>query len=134
MNKLIPGALMMSLILVSCGGKTPGTDKKMGSVKFSVTYSGDPVTQGTIQILADGGKAAGGELNDAGEVYLSEVETGNYTVCLAPPTARPNPEGGPPIMPKKAENVPDKYYSPETSHLKAEVKEGDNEFTFELKE
>lgn len=133
-SKIILGVLIPSFILVGCSGRTPGTDKKMGSVKFTITYDGGPVTEGSVQITAGGGKAAGGKLNSTGELFLSDVEVGDYVVCITPPSAKPNPEGGAPIMPENPNNIPNNFHSSSTSPLKAKVNEGTNEFTFELKE
>lgn len=130
-RKLLVGSFLLCLSLTVGCSKGP----ESGSVTITVTSGGAPVTEGSVQmIIAKEGKAAGGELDSAGKASLSEVEVGSYVVYVTPPSEAPPVAGQAPPVPKNYDNIPAKYRSESTSPLKAEVKKGGNEFTFDLKE
>lgn len=133
-RRVVPaGALLLSVcFLWGCGS---GVDKKVGSVRVVVTHDGEPVTEGSVQmVIAGEGKGAFGDLDATGAVSFENVETGNYTVAVYPP-APPEPDPEKPSPPaKEYTNIPERFRSEATSPLKAEVKEGANEFQFDLKE
>ena len=81
------------------------------------------------------GEAGGGELDSNGIATIEKVVTGNYVVTVVPL----NPDPGPTRLGftkkvKKQQNMPMKFRSIRTSSLSAQVKEGSNEFEFDLKE
>lgn len=134
-SRMLTGVLGMSLsVLLGCGG-APGDDKITGSVEISVTFAGEPVPEGSVQLsIPEQGKATGGDLDVDGNLSLAEVEVGNYIVFIAPPPEAPPEADKPASAQEDYENIPPKYRSESTSPLKAEVKEGENKFSFELKE
>ena len=105
---------------------------------MTVTYGGEPVTEGRVDLSnPQTGEAAGGELNDEGIAAISGVTPGNYSVMVLPPMADPVPvePGQPAAAAKEYPNIPKKVRVIGTSTLKADVTEdGANEFTFELKD
>lgn len=132
LSSIAMGSLL--LVLAGCGG-SPDSGRIMGAVEITVTFDGQPVTDGTVQMIVPGeGKAAGGDLDSEGKISLEEVEIGRYTVFVTPPS-EPPPEADKKSLPPKAyDNIPKKFRSESTSPLNAEVKKGTNEFSFELKE
>jgi len=70
-----------------------------------------------------------GLLNESGQVALSDVVLGDYAVVVTPPEGTPDN----PAPQKEYPNIPKRYRNLQDSPLKADVKAGRNEFTFELK-
>ena len=115
--------------LAGCGGSVE--TKKKADVTITVTYGGDPVTEGDVRLMMTGkGEGAAGTLNEAGKVELQEVVLGNYSVAVTPPEGTPDN----PAPKKDYPNSPAKFRNVQQSPLKAEVKAGTNEITFDLKE
>jgi len=128
------GALLLAIcFLIGCGSSSP--EKTVGTVKVIVTFGDEPITNGAIEMVVVGeGKGAFGNLDSTGTVRLTDVEVGNYTVSVVPPTA-PDPDPSKPLVPvKEYANIPSKFRTEATSPLKATVVEGSNEFKFDLKE
>ncbi len=123
------GMMFLSLIMVGCGGAD--NVKKRGSVTLTITHEGSPVTEGEVRMMMVGkGEAAVGNLNESGQVELTDVVLGNYTVAVLPPELA-TPDN--PAPKKDYPNLPNKYRDISKSPLKAEVKAGSNDFTFDLK-
>lgn len=124
------GILFFSLTMIGCGGAED--TKKRGYVTITVTHNGSPVTEGEVRMMISGkGEAAVGRLNESGLVELEDVVLGNYSVAVAPPELA-TPDN--PAPEKEYPNLPQKYRDISKSPLKAEVKAGSNEFTFDLKD
>lgn len=129
---MIPALLMFVCTFAGCGSSEP--EKVIGTVTISVAHDGKPVTEGTVNMIEIGSsKSATGTLNETGNLTLENVEVGKYTVSILPPPLPPADPDQPPVPIKNYPNIPDKYRSETTSPLSAEVKEGTNEFQFELK-
>lgn len=134
MNRIVSASALLCVVftLAACGPSEP--EKVIGSATIKVTYDGKPVEEGTVNLIEVGSsKSASGDLDSTGTVMLESVEAGNYTVSILPPPLPPADPDQPPAPMKKYPNIPQKYRSETTSTLKAEVKEGANEFQFELK-
>ncbi len=135
-SRMISGLLLLSVITLSGCGSTPGADRKKGSVEITVTYAGEPLSNGAVSLsIAKEGKGCSGNLDAEGKVTLSNIEIGNYTVSIGLADSETDAEK---IVPKgKAayKNIPKKFRSQSTTPLKAEVKEGEKtSYTFDLKE
>ena len=129
--------LVLSIGVLGCGSPSNGPDKPRGGVVITVTYDGQPVTEGRVDLShPSSGEGGGGELDSDGVVRIDGVAHGQYTVTVIPPPADPKPpESGqapPPV--KEYPNIPAQFRLSSSSPLKAEVKEGTSEFKFELKE
>ncbi|QGQ22025.1 carboxypeptidase regulatory-like domain-containing protein [Gimesia benthica] len=127
--------LLCSTVLVGCS-QSPSDDKQRSGVTISISFAGEPVTTGSVNLEnSETGESGGGELNADGSVTISNIVLGNYTVTILPPDPDPvPPEPGQPA--KKMEvykNIPEKFRNRKTSPLKVEVKDGENEFQFDLK-
>ncbi|MFH1303578.1 MAG: hypothetical protein ABIK07_21190 [Planctomycetota bacterium] len=122
--------LCTSALLTACGGSAQ-EEKKRAAVTITVTHAGTPVTDADLQMMMVGkGEGAMGTLNESGQVSLSDVVLGDYAVIVTPPEGTPDN----PAPKKDYPNIPQKFRSLKDSPLKAAVKAGRNEFTFELKD
>ncbi|QDT45592.1 hypothetical protein Pan241w_57180 [Gimesia alba] len=115
-------------LITGCGGEPEA--KKRADVTITVTHEGTPVTEAEVRMMQVGkGEGAVGMLNESGQAELTEVVLGSYTVTINPPEGTPDN----PAPQKEYPNIPKQYRNLKDSPLKADVKAGDNEFTFELK-
>ena len=128
----------MPILFVLAGCGTDGPPLITGRVKITVKYDGKPVTEGTVNmVVPNTAKGATGQLKKDGTLLLDDVEVGEYVVAVLPPELSVDelPDPDKPSPPAKTyDNLPQKFRSLETSTLKAEVKEGENTFEFDLKE
>ena len=117
--------------LAGCGGE----GNPVGTVSGTVTFQGQPVTEAQVSFRSsETGRGNIATLDSAGEFSLPEaLAVGSYTVSITPPAPpAPDMDAGPQPPPKQYANIPQKYRSELTSPLKADVKEGENQFPFEL--
>lgn len=118
-----------STLLTGCGGAAEES-KKRADITITVTHAGTPVTEAELRLMMIGkGEGAMGILNESGQVTLSDVVLGDYAVVVTPPEGTPDN----PVPQKEYPNIPKQYRNLQDSPLKADVKAGSNEFTFELK-
>ena len=122
----------------------------MGDVTGTVTYNGKPVADASIVFLpktkdtraAVAVTDASGyySLNTSGELAGAIVGPFQVSIVARAPYDGPVPEGVSPAYAKELYQnegkplIPEKYFSPQTSGLTADVKPGDNRFDFELKD
>lgn len=143
------GCLVLMLLFVGCGETVDVDRPETAPVTGSVTYNGQPVEGATVTFMAgaSGGRGAVGTTDASGKFQLTTFEAGDgaipgaYKVKIAKtvggaPTAEGGeimapPTGGPPTSEEKDE-LPVKYKDESTSGLTADVKDGDNDFPFEL--
>jgi len=126
--------LLSTCILIGCGG---GTGKDNARVKVTVTFGGEPIKEGRVDLSnAKAGQGGGGELNASGQVTIDNIPHGEYVVTVVPPLAIPKPPepGQPRPTVQDYPNIPKKFRVATSSPLRAIVKQGATEFTFELKE
>lgn len=126
-------SVALLLVVSGCGGG--GSQAPTGSVSGTVTFQGTPVTEGDVNLISrETGQVYAAPLGDGGSFKIADpVQTGSYIVSIAPPLgAPPTVENPTPVIPNPA-NIPQKYRSDQTSDLKADVKAGENTFTFDMK-
>lgn len=113
------------------GGRQP--TGPTGTVSGTVTFQGQPVTEGTVRLYNPStAEESTGPLDSAGKFQLSQpVPVGTYKVTVLPPK-EPDPQIGVPYQPKEHKNIPQKYRSELTSDLTTDVKEGPNTVTVDL--
>lgn len=131
--------LFTCAFVIGCSGSTGPT----GTVKGKVTYKGNPPPQGTtVQFLSNAG-AASAQTGADGNYTAEKVKAGAYQVTVSPPAqASQDPaaamkayeeakkQGKSTVSATKV--LPEKYLRPDTSKLKLEVKEGNNDFNIDL--
>lgn len=127
--------ITLSMAITGCGGGVNDATRfgKTGKVKGKLTSSGTAVKDARIQFSSkETGAAVIGEVV-GGEFTMSDpVPVGNYKVAVLTPQEAA-PEAGVEYKPKEYPEIPLKYRDEFNTDLVAEVKEGDNEFTFDMK-
>lgn len=88
-----------------------------------VGFTSKETGSGQTLPLGPGGKFA----------FAEPVVIGPYAVSITPPEGNPPTVENPAPKPPDPKNIPQKYRSDATTDLTAEVKEGKNEFTFDMK-
>lgn len=128
-------AVICSLVTVGCGP----SDRDAGAVKAmasgTITYKGTPVSGGRVNLYsAETGAGASADLDSSGKFsLLNPIPIGWYKVVVLPPEAKPpESESGEYVEQPSYDNIPEKYRSELSTDLNAEVKEGDNRFTFDM--
>lgn len=129
--------ILSSGLLLGCGRGGPHSGKPTAPVTVTVTYGGEPVTEGRVDLSNEQtGEGGGGELNGQGVATIPGVVLGNYAVIVIPPEPQlvPAETGAPAPAKKEHPNIPAKFRSLNSSPLKVEVKkDSPNQFKFELK-
>jgi len=128
-------AVTCSLAIVGCGSG----DRDAGAVKAmasgTITYKGAPVAGGKVNLYsAETGAGASADLDSSGKFsLLKPIPIGWYKVVVVPPEAKPPESKSGEYEPQPSyDNIPEKYRSELSTDLNAEVKEGDNKFTFDM--
>lgn len=130
---IIVGLFTFTSLFLGCGANSR-PEKVTGAVEISVTNDGKPVSEGLVQMTIVGkGVYSSSQLDAAGHASLPKVEIGDYVVFITPPSGPAPHASDKPATQKKYPRIPLKFRSERTTTLKAEVKEGKNEFQFELK-
>lgn len=116
-----------------CGGSAAGAKKMAGAVSGAVTFQGQPVPAGTVQLYSPSTGATGiAPLDAAGKFKLTTpIPVGEYHVIVAPPP-EPPPQVGVPYAPKTYKNIPTKYRTDATTTLKADLKAEANVLALEM--
>jgi hypothetical protein len=109
---------------------------RTGEVHGKVTCEGKAVTEGLVTLLnPKGGGDAEAHINKDGTFAVKRVVVGEYLVVITPPMEIVDADPGkspPSPVEKAAPNIPRKYRQQGTTTLKAEVKEGNNAFEFDM--
>lgn len=129
--------------LVGCGGE-PG----LVGVTGKITYKGQPVTKGRVYFTPEGGgtRAADSDLDSSGGYSLGTFDVGDgaypgsYQVSVVSrgeDKEKPTGKRAKVVMEEDMQGtgdplIPKKYFSPESSGLKANVPEAGGSFDFEL--
>ncbi|WP_417386162.1 carboxypeptidase-like regulatory domain-containing protein [Gimesia sp.] len=106
-------------------------------VSGQVMVNAKPATNAIITFAdTDQGFAAAATIAEDGSYqirsqYGNGVPPGEYLVSVSPPSTRDELDQTIPLPPGTA-TIPQKYHSSQTSKLKAEVKEGESTFDFNL--
>jgi hypothetical protein len=126
-------AVLLAAALVGCSSEPP-----FGEVSGTVTFKGQPVTEGSITFInPNEGGTAGADIGKDGSFTVpGKVKVGEYIVFIEPPMHMVDTSPGktPPSPEyKPAPNIPVKYRQQGTTPFKETVKEGKNVFTFDMK-
>lgn len=140
---LMVGPLTWISLLAGCGGV-----EGMSRVNGTVTYNGQPLSQGEINFIpASPGIARGAyaDLDDQGRYSLSTFEPGDgayqgqykVTITSRGPDKPIPPEKQGQMMEEDMQGtgdplIPERYFTPMTSGLEANVESGSNVIDFDL--
>jgi hypothetical protein len=138
-NHFSRGAISM-LVLISfglaiggCGNSTPRSNKQRANVVIKLTYGGEPISAGDVDLNnLQTGEGGGGALDRTGTARIPGVVLGDYIVTVQPPISGAIPGADTAIA--KTNQIAKKYQSPEKSPLKITVPAEGKEATFDLKE
>ena len=130
-KRWILAAALAAMTALGCG-------RDRGDVSGRVTFQSQPVTEGEI-VFSDPeyGTYYASPLDSKGEYTVVTKEgkglwVGDYQVSIVPPRDDPPVGTSPPPRPKPFV-VPQKYWSAQTSGLKASVASKNESFNFDLK-
>ncbi|MEZ6132200.1 MAG: hypothetical protein R3C59_26365 [Planctomycetaceae bacterium] len=131
---VLPTFCLLLVLLPGCGGggKEIGPT---GEVEGKVTLDGEPFAVGSVALYdKTTGNTGGGELSPGGTFkFAVPVPVGTYQVSFPMPEAPPPDDPAVDAAANKNTELHQSYRNGETSGIVAEVKEGPNSFTFELK-
>lgn len=103
------GCTLMAVLLAGCGGGQ--TEHETFLVKGTVTFNGEPVTEGIVT-FEDSTNGRTGESEIAADgVYRARLTKGSYKVMVNPPTVQVDegPDSPPSEGLKEMDNIPMKY-------------------------
>jgi hypothetical protein len=127
------------LIAALCCALLPACNSSSGPPRYQVsgkvTYSGQPVEEGTITFAdATTGQVNEGLLSPGGS-YFTELPAGSFKVSITPPLVETKGTGDSPPdqIEKNVTNIPKKYRRQESSGLTADIAKDKRTFDFDLK-
>ena len=131
---LVSPVLFVVVILAGLGG-CGGPREPMGDVSGKVTSAGKSATQVNVQFFgADGVPVGAAKVNPSGQFQFDrQIPVGDYGVAILPAVEETRDGAEDPGRKQVIDKVPQKYWDHNTSGFSAEVKEGDNSFTFEMR-
>lgn len=126
-----------AVVWIACAfGCTKGSRGiPLGEVSGTVTFQGEPVSEGVVNLFSDQtGIATAAPLGSNGSFSVpGGIEIGEYAVHITPPVVDVAGGVDPPPEEKSYPNIPEKYRDPATSGLKVTVEEGkENVFSFDM--
>ncbi|MEO2016917.1 MAG: hypothetical protein ABGZ53_21375 [Fuerstiella sp.] len=130
-----PAFCLLPVLLLGCGGGGGKEIGPTGEVEGTVTLDGEPFSEGSVAFYDNStGNTGGAELGSGGKfVCTVPVPVGSYQVSFLPLDELAPGDQEADELALENDKVHDLYRSGETSEIAAEVKEGPNTFTFELK-
>jgi hypothetical protein len=128
------GVLLGIVLMLGAGCGSTDSGPATASVSGSVTFGGEAVGEGTIVFEAAETGHGGEATLESDGAYKIELPVGSYSVIVQPPMIEvaEDPDTDPSMEYKEVANIPEKYWAPETSDLKAEVTESGATANFEL--
>jgi hypothetical protein len=125
--------IALALVVMAC---LPGCGPPAGQVSGKVTFEGKSVTEGRITFQSLAGPADEAVLESNGTYSIEKpLPVGEYKVTITPLVVRQQVDGKGPIVgvEKPAPDIPQKYRTIGTTDLRATVKDGKNQFNFDMK-
>ena len=150
MNWLLIGCIA-AVAYAGCGPALPPGSKPTHKTTVTVTYKGAPVEGATVTFLGPENTNAVGLTDKDGKAKMKTYVEGDgavegqhkvliskqETVGGSPGTSQDSPDYVPPVNvppPQVKYLVPQKYEAPGTSGLTADIKSGQNDIPFDLKD
>ena len=116
---------VISLAVAGCGG-SPGRPASAHAIG-RVTYQGQPVVEGTVNLISSTGDAGSAPLTPEGTFEIREgIPPGTYLAFVTPPRITHPPKPGEPPPEMRNYGIPAVFQSEVTTPLKVEIKPGDN--------
>ncbi len=126
-NRLVLVAAVW-ILASGCGGGA----KPTGTVMGQVTYDGQPLNVGSINLISSMGSAAQAKISEGGAFKIEgTLDAGEYKAYLSSPKPEPVAPGTKLKATDKFDVVP-KCLDPNTSGTKVTVKSGENKVTIEF--
>jgi hypothetical protein len=126
--------LSLGILVVALGCAGPQT-APTGEITGRVTFKKQPVGEGIVTFTSAAGTGDEAKLSKDGSYSIKKLPVGEYKVMVLPLVVqtRVDPKGPEVGVEKPAPNIPMKYRTIGTTDLRASVKEGKNEYNFELR-
>lgn len=122
----------LGLAISGCSQPIPHSGKERADVVIKLTYGGQPITSGDVDLNnLETGEGGGGSLDKTGTVRIGGVVLGDYIVTVQPPISGALPGTDTSIA--KTSEIPTKFQTPERSTLRLTVHGEGAEATFDLK-
>jgi hypothetical protein len=130
-------ALAIAAALVAAAQVGCPSGPPTGKVRGKVTFKGKPVAEGLVTFLnpKEGGAAEAYINKDGTYAVQNPVALGEYQVVITPLVEIVDTDPGktpPSPVEKRAPDIPRKYRTPGASPLRETVKQGENEFNFDM--
>jgi hypothetical protein len=136
MRSAFRGGAALAVAMLGLSGVGCSPEDKPVTVRGTVTFQGQPVTEGSVQFNSEKtGYGAEVKLGPDG-TYQAVLPAGTYLVVVLPPLVEAvmkNKDTPPDTVFKKVKNIPGKYQSAASSKLSAEVAADKVVHDFELK-
>lgn len=125
--RLLALLLIVPITTLTLSGCQPA-GKPQGKISGKVTFQGNPVTAGEVNLFQKStGVAVTAPLDSAGHfTVVPPMDTGTYNISIIPPRPKQLPPGTPPEQ-LPPFPVPQKYQDPAQSDLTKEITTGNNE-------
>ncbi len=125
------GFVMVASVILFASG-CGGSAKPAGTVMGKVTYDGQPLNAGSLNLISSMGSAAQAKIGDGGTFKIEgTLDAGEYKAYLSSPKPEPVAPGTKQKALEKFDVVP-KCLDPNTSGAKVTVKTGENNVTIEF--
>jgi hypothetical protein len=109
--------LLFTMVIIGCG-------KPVGSLQGNVTYEGDKLTQGTVDVMASDGSVKHGFISEDGSYKVEDIGVGPATITVAVYTfTKGRRKKGEPEA-KTGVVLPEKYFQHDTTPLKVTIASG----------
>ena len=119
-------AVILTMALVGCSGNT-----SLAPVTGTVTYLKQPLAEGEITFLPEGGRPSYGKITD-GKITDVTNEDGPGVMVGKCKVTISSIEGGNDMYAKKKSRIPERYSDPTKSNLTATVPARGTEVNFDL--
>lgn len=133
-GRVLFGTVMTVSVFLGGAGCSRRKSMPTGLAMGTVQFEGRPVGDGQVNFY-DPARGTGKTelLEPDGSFKLTQpIEVGSYRVVITPPPMVLGPNDTPP-KPTKAANIPVRYRNEHSTEFTVDVKEGENNFTFDMR-
>jgi len=124
---------ILPAVIIFCAGACNSSDPR-GSVIGKVTYNGESIDGGELNIISKAGVAATSKIDAAGAYRIEgALKPGEYSVYVNPPMPPQLPPGTP-IPPAPEFKVPARFRDPRLSGVTITIKPGKNDIPVQFQD